>query len=133
MGDTPNHFGVVPFVHPVKGTFDLKLTFQVISEIQQLYGLEEWDERIRSGLEKADIGALAEFMALCAGISAEEAQELCIPMMPARVALLKTWQIGMTGNVKDDSPGKGNALMTWLVQHLKPALPLASDGQNSGS
>ena len=129
---TPNHDGLVSLEHDGE-TISLAVTWSVISQLQKTYGLEEWDAFVRTGLEQADINALAEFMALCAGVDIERGRALCVPLYPARAALIDAWQVGMTGNIPpDDDAGKPMALMMSLGRLFTQPFKRESDGPSSG-
>ena len=105
---TPNHEGTVLLRHGERDV-PLRFTFAVFHGMQQEHGLDGWMQEVARGLDDLDLAAMARLMQLTTGVTEAEARELCVPVLPAKQALLKAWQAGMTGNVPegdDDDAGK---------------------------
>lgn len=104
---TPNHEGTVTLTHQGRAV-PLRFTWAVLHHLQQAHGLDEWMTPVSEALDRLDMTAMARLMALVADVSEEEARALCVPVMPAKAALLQAWTVGMTGNVPEDPDAEKN-------------------------
>jgi hypothetical protein len=98
---TPNHVVTVTLHHAGRAV-PLRFTWAVIHHLQQHHGLDDWMSDIAAALDNLDMAAMARLMALVADVSEDEARALCVPVMPAKAALMAAWTVGMTGNLPVD-------------------------------
>lgn len=130
---TPNHEGTVLLAHNGRAV-PLRFTWAVIHTLQQERGLDDWMADVSSAIDRLDMDAMAKLMALVAGVSRAEAEALCVPVIPAKNALLKAWTVGMTGNLPADEADAEKNLpqpTLWaLLSKLRSGL--ASAGATSG-
>ncbi len=128
---TPNHEGTVLLAHNGRAV-PLRFTFAVIHRLQQERGLDDWMTDVSAAIDRLDMDAMAKLMALVAGVSREEAEHLCVPVLPAKDALLKAWTAGMTGNVPADDAEKTMPQPTLWGPLSRLLSGLASAGASSG-
>lgn len=130
--ETPNHEGTVTLTHGGRAV-PLRFTWAVIHGLQQERGLDDWMADVSAAIDRLDMDAMAKLMALVAGVSRAEAEALCVPVLPAKEALLRAWSAGMTGNVPqaDDAEKAMPQLTSWgPLSKLLSAL--VSAGASSG-
>jgi len=99
---TPNHEGTVTLTHEGRAV-PLRFTWEVIHQLQQERGLDDWMEDVSQAVDRLDMTAMAKLIALTAGVGIDEARRLCVPVIPAKQALLAAWTAGMTGNVPSET------------------------------
>jgi hypothetical protein len=134
---TPNHLGIVYLQHAGKAV-PLRFSFEAFHYLQQEHGLQSWKNSVADAIDNLDISAMAKIMALVADVTEEEAQQLCVPLLPARDALIKAWVAGTNGNVPDgDIDAEKMApqmIQTTLLDRLSLLLSgLGSPGATSGN
>ena len=128
----PNHHGTVTLTHYGRAV-PLRFTWGVFRQLQLDHGLAGWLEDIASAVDNLDVEAMARLMALVANVPEEEARDLCVPILPAKAALIQAWTAGMNGNVpaEDDAEKTMPQLTLWgLLSKLR--FGQASAGASSG-
>jgi hypothetical protein len=128
---TPNHEGTVTLTHQGRAV-PLRFSWAVIHTLQQERGLDDWMADVSAAIDRLDMDAMAKLMALVAGVSRPEAESLCVPVLPAKDALLKAWTAGMTGNVPVDDAEKTLPQPTSWGPLSKLLSALVSAGASSG-
>lgn len=130
---TPNHLGTVTLTHEGRAV-PLRFTWEVIHQLQQERGLDDWMEDVSAAVDRLDMNAMAKLMALTAGVPLDEARRLCVPVIPAKQALLAAWTAGMTGNVPaEDEAEKTMPQPTLWALLSKLRFGQASAGATSGT
>ena len=129
----PNHRGIVTLNHYGRAV-PLRFSWHVFDHLQKTHGLEAWMDDLARAIDSLDINAMADLMALVAKVPIEQARDLCVPVLPAKTALMQAWTAGMNGNMPaDDEAEKILPQLTLWGLLSKLRFGQASDGATSGT